>query len=105
VFPRADFKTWYLKGYWSDHYIPHSIIRDNNIIANVSISKMKILINGKCIKGIQLGTVGTLAGYRNQGLSRLLMTHDAFLIADKKKDIAIQFDGSGEILLVVELRF
>ena len=82
VFSGADFKTWYLKGYWADHYIPHSIIREDKIIANVSISKMKILISGKKVRGIQFGTVGTLAKYQNQGMSRLLMTH----VLNKYKD-------------------
>jgi len=75
VFPNADFENWYLKGYWADNYIPYSILIDNKIIANVSISKMNLLINGKNLKGIQFGTVSTLPEYRKQGYSKILMDY------------------------------
>jgi hypothetical protein len=75
VFPHADFKAWYDAGYWSDHYIPHSIIKKDVIASNVSISKMKLLIDRKVMNGIQIGTVGTIPEYRNQGMSRFLMEY------------------------------
>ncbi len=75
VFPSTDFEKWYLKGYWAENYIPYSILVDNKIIANASISKMNLLINGKNINGIQFGTVGTLPEYQKQGFSRILMDY------------------------------
>lgn len=75
VFITANFKDWYETGYWKDIYIPHSIVMDNKIVSNVSISKMKIFLNGKLINGIQFGTVGTIPGYERQGLSRYLMEY------------------------------
>lgn len=75
IFPGADFKTWYSKGFWTDEYIPYSILEQNRIISNVSISKMKIIINGKMLPAIQFATVGTLKEYRNSGLSRYLMEY------------------------------
>lgn len=75
VFPGLDFKKWYEKGYWSDHYVPYSIIDENRIVSNVSISRMDLIIDGEKFRGIQMGTVGTIAGYRNRGLSRYLMDY------------------------------
>jgi len=82
VFPGADFKKWHLKGFWLDNYIPYSIIEDDKIVSNVSITKMNLLIDGKYVKGIQFGTVGTIPGYRDHGLSRFLME----FVLDKYKD-------------------
>lgn len=75
VFPGVNFIDWYEQGYWSDNYIPFSIVKDNKIISNVSISKMKILIDADYLNGIQMGTVGTLPEFRNRGLSKFLMEY------------------------------
>jgi GNAT superfamily N-acetyltransferase len=75
VFPALNFIDWYKQGYWSNKYIPFSIIEDNKIISNVSVSKMNILINGDYFNGIQFGTVGTLPEHRNRGLSKFLMEY------------------------------
>ena len=75
VFPGVNFFDWYQQGYWSDQYIPVSIIEDNKIISNVSVARMKILINGEYLSGIQIGAVGTLPEYRNRGLSKSLMDY------------------------------
>ena len=75
IFPWADFRTWYELGFWSDKYIPYSIVEDNRIVANVSASRMEVIINGKARRGLQLGTVGTIPDYRGRGHSRLLMEY------------------------------
>jgi GNAT superfamily N-acetyltransferase len=75
VFPKADFRTWYEYGFWSDRYIPFSLVADGKIISNVSISKMDLLIDGVRKKGIQFGTVGTIPEFRNKGLARRLMEY------------------------------
>ena len=82
VFSGLDFEEWHQRGLWLDKYIPFSIIKDNKIVSNASITKMKILINEEYVNGIQFGTVGTLSEYRNQGLSRYLMEY----VIDKYKD-------------------
>lgn len=68
-----DFRDWYNKGYWNDQYIPYSFVKEGKVIANVSISKMSLVINGERLNGIQIGTVMTDKNYRNQGLSKQLM--------------------------------
>jgi len=75
IFPGINFSDWHEKGYWSDNYIPFSLVEDKKIISNVSVSKMKILIDGDYVKGIQIGTVGTLPEFRNLGLSKFLMEY------------------------------
>ncbi len=75
VFPGADFETWYQKGFWLDNYIPFSIIMDDKIVSNVSITRMNIIIDHTELRGIQFGTVGTIPEYRKKGLSRYLMQY------------------------------
>lgn len=70
-----DFRGWYNKGYWNDKYIPYSFVDEGKIIANASIFKMAVIINGITYNGIQIGTVMTDENYRNQGLAKQLMKH------------------------------
>lgn len=70
-----DFEAWYQKGAWGDRYICHSIVADDQIIANVSVSKMDLVINGESKSAIQIGTVMTHPEYRGKGLSRQLMEY------------------------------
>jgi Predicted acyltransferase len=67
------FEEWYQNGYWTDRYIPYSIVEGDRILANVSVNLMDILIDNTVLKGIQLGTVMTDEAYRKQGLSRGLL--------------------------------
>lgn len=68
-----SFKEWYECGFWNDKYICYSLLDNRKVISNVSISKMKVLIDGNIKDAIQLATVGTLKDYRGKGLSRYLM--------------------------------
>lgn len=68
-----DFEDWYQNGYWSDNYIPYSILDDDRVVANVSVNPMKFLNNGKVMNFIQLGTVMSCKSNRNQGLIRQLI--------------------------------
>ncbi len=65
-----DFEDWYQNGYWKDNYIPYSILDKNKVVANVSVSPMEFVHEGKCLNLIQIGTVMTEKSYRNQGLVR-----------------------------------
>jgi GNAT superfamily N-acetyltransferase len=102
IFPGADFSRWHEWGYWRDEYIPFSIVRDDQIIANVSASRMKLFIDGQAVKAIQIGTVGTLSEYRKQSLSRILMEY----VLDKYKDSAdIFFLFANDTVLKFYTRF
>ena len=68
-----NFRKWYEEGYWGKGYIPYSLLDGNKLVANVSVSIMKINILGEEKNYIQIGTVMTDEEYRNQGLSRFLI--------------------------------
>lgn len=70
-----NFEEWYQIGCWDDRYICYSFLKEDKIIANVSISKMDLVIDGLVKKAIQIGTVMTHPELRGRGLSRLLMKH------------------------------
>lgn len=68
-----DFENWYQNGYWKNNYIPYSILKEDEVLANVSVSPMVFRKNGVQRHYIQLGTVMTSKACRNQGLIRQLM--------------------------------
>lgn len=75
IYPNVDFVEWHTRGFWQDEYVPHAIIAHGKIVSNVSATRMRLIINGEEVRGIQIGTVGTIPEYRGRGLSRLLMEH------------------------------
>lgn len=68
-----NLERWYQKGFWTDRYIPYSYAINDEIIANVSVNKMELVIDGKSKSAIQFGTVMTHPDYRGRGLSASLM--------------------------------
>ncbi|MBP1989876.1 GNAT family N-acetyltransferase [Paenibacillus eucommiae] len=68
-----DFEEWHQKGFWDDTYICHSILSNNEVVSNISVSKMTLTINGLNRKAIQIGTVMTHPDFRGRGLSGILM--------------------------------
>lgn len=68
-----NFEDWYQNGFWGDNYNPYSVVRDNKVIANISVSKTDMLFDGAVRHFLQLGTVMTDEACRNQGLSRAIM--------------------------------
>lgn len=69
----VDFEKWYQYGFWNDSYLCYSYVDQDNVVANVSISKLNIILDKKEFKGLQVGTVMTHPDYRNMGLSKSLM--------------------------------
>lgn len=82
IFLSISFSEWHEKGFWTDKYIPVSLLNDDRIVSSASIALMDIIINDNKFKAAQIGVVGTLPEYRNQGLSRQLMEH----ILDRYKE-------------------
>lgn len=68
-----SFEEFYQNGYWTDKYIPYSLIDEGKVIANASVNILKSFYNGQEKRCIQIGTVMTDSDYRNQGLSRYLI--------------------------------
>ena len=66
-------ENWYQAGLWGYQYIPYSLLHNDKLVSNVSISKIEFDIEGEKKSGIQIGTVMTDEKYRNRGLNRYLM--------------------------------
>ncbi len=75
VFPGAKFLEWWEKGFWKDQYKPFAILGSGKILSNVTVCLMDVIIHGQSYKAVQIGAVGTIPEYRNQGLSRILMEY------------------------------
>ncbi len=68
-------EDWYQRGYWDDRYRPYSLLDGNRMVANVSVNKMDLVIQGTKVNAIQIGTVMTHPDYRGKGLSVKLMEY------------------------------
>lgn len=73
TFDGLNFENWYRLGYWGDNYIPYSIIENGKVIANVSLNRTDLMLDGQRKRIYQLGTVMTAPEYRNQGYIRAIM--------------------------------
>ncbi len=88
---QIDFEPWYHQGFWNDRYICYSYLEGNTVIANVSISKMQLIVNGDLKQAVQIGTVMTHPNYRKQGLASSLIT--TVLNEYEQADIYFLFAG------------
>ncbi len=68
-----NFEQWYRNGYWSDSYIPYSILDNGLVVANASVNTIQIRFHEVSKLYIQIGTVMTKPSCRNRGLARLLI--------------------------------
>lgn len=68
-----NFENWYLNDCWDDNYIPYSLLHNNKVISNVSITKIEFLIENEKKIGVQIGTVMTDKDYRHRGLNKYIM--------------------------------
>ncbi|WP_088034050.1 GNAT family N-acetyltransferase [Evansella clarkii] len=68
-----NFEEWYEKGFWDDSYVCYSFFDRGEIAANVSASKLDIVMEGQKISAVQIGTVMTAPEFRNKGLAATLL--------------------------------
>lgn len=73
VFPRISFQRWYEYGGWDERYVAYAIADGDRIVANVSVTRMEIVLKGERIRGWQLGAVGTDPERRKRGYQREIM--------------------------------
>ena len=73
VFPRADFRAWYTRGGWTSRYEAHVLAEAGEVVANVSVMRMRLVVGGREVRGAQLGAVGTVPEARGSGLMRPLL--------------------------------
>lgn len=70
---QLNLSEWHDFGFWSNDYIPYSIIENNEVISNASANIMSFFLKDKQKKFIQIGTVMTKEEYRNQGYASCLI--------------------------------
>lgn len=73
LFPGLDFRPWYLRGGWTSTYEAHALVLGDAMVANVSVTRMRLLIGGREMRGAQLGAVGCVPEMRGRGLARGLL--------------------------------
>jgi ribosomal protein S18 acetylase RimI-like enzyme len=73
VFSSIGFRRWYELGGWRPGYRSFAILDGENIVANTSVQRMEVIVEGDVRTGWQLGAVGVLPQFRGRGLQRTLM--------------------------------
>ena len=73
IFPRLDFRSWCSRGGWTSAYEAHGLAQADEIVASVSVMRMRALIGGREVRGAQLGAVGCVPEMRGRGLMRPLL--------------------------------
>lgn len=68
-----NFEGWYQNGFWGDNYAPYCAVEDGQVLANVSVNRTDLQVDGQTYRIRQLGTVMTAESHRNQGLIRAIM--------------------------------
>jgi len=66
-------ERWYQQGLWGEGYVCHSIAQGNQIVANVSTTRMELREGSSPLSLIQIGMVMTDPDYRGKGLAGNLM--------------------------------
>jgi len=86
VFPSVDFGVWYEQGCWNEDYVCFCLADGHEIVANVSLSRMELIVEGALSTAWQVGTVGVIPAFRGRGLMNEVMPRmlastesDAFL--------------------------
>ena len=70
-----SFDKWHAENVWNEDYEIYSIIENSVMLANISVYKMKMIINGEKRDYLQFGSVATREEYRRRGLSKKIMEH------------------------------
>lgn len=70
-----DFEDWYRSGGWGDMYIPHAVVDNGEVVANVSVNIIPINAGGAVKNYVQLGTVMTRPDRRGEGLGRYALEY------------------------------
>ncbi|GMT96033.1 GNAT family N-acetyltransferase [Corallococcus caeni] len=73
VFRRADFRRWRAWGEWNDAYRAFALLEAGRVVANASVMRMRLLLEGREVTAYQLGAVGCLPSHRGRGLARVVM--------------------------------
>jgi predicted N-acetyltransferase YhbS len=73
VFPGVSFRRWCELGGWSEDYRAFALFEGADIVANASVQRMSLVLEGRELTGWQLGAVGVVPERRGSGLQRDLL--------------------------------
>lgn len=73
VFTRARFERWIEWGCWDEGYTAFALYDGDTPVANVSRTRMRLVLEGEERRGWQLGAVCTHPDYRGRGLGKSLL--------------------------------
>lgn len=68
-----SFGHWMRQQPQDNSFVPHVLLKDGQVVANISANRMELSVLGQPRQYLQLGTVMTAPSFRNRGLSRFLM--------------------------------
>ncbi len=63
------FEQWHQKGFWDHRYVCYSYADADEVVANVSLNRMNLILDGDVRRAAQIGTVMTHPDYRRRGLA------------------------------------
>jgi predicted N-acetyltransferase YhbS len=96
VFPRLDFRPWFRCGGWTSRYEAHAIADGDEIVANVSVMRMRVVIGGREVRAAQLGAVGSVPEERGRGLVRPLLER---VLAQLEREVGLVYLYANERVL------
>jgi predicted N-acetyltransferase YhbS len=89
VFPSVSFRRWYDLGGWSQDYVSYALADGGEIVANASLHRMTMIVQGRELTGWQMGAVGVLPEWRTRGLQREIMSR--VLAVAAAQDVVLLF--------------
>jgi predicted N-acetyltransferase YhbS len=73
IFPGVDFRLWYARCGWPPGFVVRALVEGTEVVSSVARSAVQLVVEGQSGSAWQLGTVGTLAGWRGRGLAARLL--------------------------------
>jgi predicted GNAT family N-acyltransferase len=73
VFPSAGFERWIDWGEWNQDYRSYSLFAQDRMIANASVTRMRLLLDGEERRAWQFGAVGVVPEFRGSGYADRVM--------------------------------
>jgi GNAT superfamily N-acetyltransferase len=87
VFRTIDFRRWCAWGEWTEDYRAFAVLDGGRVVANTSVMRMRLRLEGREVLGYQFGAVGCVPSHRGRGLARVVM------------QAALDFCGEAPVLL------
>jgi len=76
AFPSLDLEEAHRRGLLDEQVVPFGIFDDeSHALSILNATSMELIVDGRSLKGLQIGTVATAPSCRGQGLSSRLLHH------------------------------